>query len=702
MAKKIKGITIEIGGDVQPLNKALEGVNKKSRDLQSELRQVERLLKLDPHNTELVAQKQKLLGEAVSNTKTKLDTLKEAQKQVEEQFRRGEVGEEQYRALQREVIKAEQHLKDLEGQLGEVDNKLRDAGKAMKDFGEDSIQAGKSLTTKLTAPIVGVGGLAYKMAADIEDAMGATEQIYKDAADSMKSWADGLDSYYGIAKGEALEYGNMMGTMLINIGGLTEDQAAKQARTLIELAGDLTAMYGGTTADAVRALTGALKGNNTMLDNYGMAANDALIKTKAMEMGLYDGTGQMDLAAKQAATLALIMEQSGAAQGQAAREADGASGSMRGLWTELKNAASALGEELLPVITPLISEVKDLVAKFSDLSPEAKQIIILVGGLLAALGPLLIMIGSISTALGAIAPLFGAAAGAAGAAALPVLGIVAAVAALIAITVVLVKNWDKIKEFFVNLWEGVKDAFGAAWEWIKNLFLNYHPVGLVIKHWEEIKQFFIDLWESVKEAFGAAWDWIVDIFKKYSPYYLIYKNWDKIVGYFTGIKDKVVGVFDNLKNGIVDVWQGIWNGIKGFINKIIGGLNAMIRGMNKLKFDIPDWVPLIGGKTWGINIPQIPKLHTGTDYFTPPNGMEEGLAILKRGEQVIPPGQSPATQEVRHTGEITIRGVNNQGETVGAARLIIEGMKDPRARLAVDSALAQNRTGRLRPAGVSL
>jgi len=257
-------------------------------------------------------------------------------------------------------------------------------------------------------------------------------------------------------------------------------------------------------------------------------------------------------------------------------------------------------------------------------------------------------------------PILGALGGAIGAISAPVLAVVAAVAALAAGVYLVIKNWDKIKAFFVNLWEGVKNAFGAAWEWI------------------------------------------VDIFKKYSPYYLIYKNWDKIVGYFTGIKDKVVGVFDNLKNGIVDVWQGIWNGIKGFVNKIIDVMNSLIKGMNKLKWDVPDWVPLIGGKTWGINIPLIPKLHTGTDYFKRPAGMMEGLAILKRGEQVIPPGQSPAAQEVRHTGEITIRGVSNQGETVGAAKLIIEGMKDPRARLAVDNAIAQNRASRLRPAGVSL
>ena len=83
MAGTIKGITIDIGGNTAPLNKALEGVNKTSRDLQAELKQVERLLKLDPTNTELLSQKQKLLAESVDNTKQKLDTLKEAEKQVQ-------------------------------------------------------------------------------------------------------------------------------------------------------------------------------------------------------------------------------------------------------------------------------------------------------------------------------------------------------------------------------------------------------------------------------------------------------------------------------------------------------------------------------------------------------------------------------------------------------------------------------------------
>ena len=91
---KIKGLTIEIGGDTRLLTKALGEVNSKSRDLQSELKQVDRLLKLDPGNTDLITQKQKILAESVSNTSEKLKTLKEAEKQAQEQFAQGKIGEE--------------------------------------------------------------------------------------------------------------------------------------------------------------------------------------------------------------------------------------------------------------------------------------------------------------------------------------------------------------------------------------------------------------------------------------------------------------------------------------------------------------------------------------------------------------------------------------------------------------------------------
>lgn len=520
MASKIKGITIEIGGDTQKLSKALEDVNKKTRDVQSELRQVERLLKLDPKNTELLAQKQKLLADAVENSREKLDRLRTAQEQVNEQFRKGEINEEQYRAFQREVVKAEQDLKKFEKQLRETGLTAEQVGKKLQDAGQKMTDVGKKMSTYVTAPIVAAGAASFKMAADLQDAMGATEQIFKGAADSVKTWADNLESYYGIAEGEALEYANMMGTMLINIGGLTEEQAAKQAQTLIELAGDLTAMYGGTTADAVRALTGALKGNNTMLDNYGMAVNDAMIKTKALEMGLYDGTGQMDLATKQAATLALIMEQTGAAQGQAAREAEGASGSMRALVTEIKNLSTDIGEVLLPVIIPFIQKVKDIVGAFGELSPGAQKAIIAIAGIAAAIGPLLAIFGPTISAIGTLVTGLGTmstamAGGASIVAALtqafPVLGsvigaltgpiglVIAAIAGLIAIGVLLYKNWDGIKAFFINLWNKVKEITINAISSIKNAISGLVEAGknIVIGIWEGIKSMGTWLYDKV-------------------------------------------------------------------------------------------------------------------------------------------------------------------------------------------------------------
>lgn len=133
MANRIKGITIEIGGDTTGLKKALSDVDKSIRDTQSELKDVERLLKIDPRNTELLAQKQKLLTQAVADTKDRLETLKEAEKQVQEQFKQGKVSEDQYNALKREIVATEQAEKNLSGQLADTKNKLDDQNESLKD-----------------------------------------------------------------------------------------------------------------------------------------------------------------------------------------------------------------------------------------------------------------------------------------------------------------------------------------------------------------------------------------------------------------------------------------------------------------------------------------------------------------------------------------------------------------------------------------
>ena len=137
MANNIKGITIEIGGDTTKLDKALSGVNEEVRSTQAELREVNKLLKMDPKNTEALAQKQTLLKDAIAETKEKLDILKNAESQVQEQFKKGEVSEEQYRALKREIEKTSLELDDLEEAARQTDTAIEQLGKSSGLSGEE-------------------------------------------------------------------------------------------------------------------------------------------------------------------------------------------------------------------------------------------------------------------------------------------------------------------------------------------------------------------------------------------------------------------------------------------------------------------------------------------------------------------------------------------------------------------------------------
>lgn len=142
-AKTIKGLTIEIGGDTTKLGKALEDVNKKSVALSGELRDINKLLKLDPGNTDALAQKQKVLAEAVANSKEKLDILRKAEAQVQKQFERGEVSEEQVRALQREIISTTAALKKHEQQAAAVAQDLEKLGDGAGEAADGTEEAGK-------------------------------------------------------------------------------------------------------------------------------------------------------------------------------------------------------------------------------------------------------------------------------------------------------------------------------------------------------------------------------------------------------------------------------------------------------------------------------------------------------------------------------------------------------------------------------
>ena len=211
MSKNIKGITIEIGGDTTKLDKALSGVNKETRSLQNELRNVNRLLKMDPKNTELLNQKQQILKETISQTSEKLKVLKEAEKQVQQQFERGEVSEEQYRGLQREIIKTEQDLKNLEAQAGKSNDKIEEAASKFDKVGKKSTELGKKVMP-VSAAVAGVGAAGVGAAMELDNAYdtiivktGATGdklEGLKEAADNVFTDLPTTAEKAGIAIGE--------------------------------------------------------------------------------------------------------------------------------------------------------------------------------------------------------------------------------------------------------------------------------------------------------------------------------------------------------------------------------------------------------------------------------------------------------------------------------------------------------------------
>ena len=191
MADRLKGITIEIDGNTTGLSKALKNVNSEVSSTSAKLRDVERLLKLDPNNTELLAQKQKLLANQIQNTKSKLDTLKTAAEQAAEQMKSGDKeAEEQYEALRREIIHTEQNLNRLEAESEKTGNELKDAGKDGKKGLDDAGDAadrvsnkmrtlsnvGRKVGTALAAGLVAVGTAAVAAAKGLTDmAIGAAE-----------------------------------------------------------------------------------------------------------------------------------------------------------------------------------------------------------------------------------------------------------------------------------------------------------------------------------------------------------------------------------------------------------------------------------------------------------------------------------------------------------------------------------------------
>lgn len=676
MAGNIKGITIEIGGDTTKLDKALKDVNKSSRDLNKELRDIEKSLKFNPGNTELIAQKQRVLAESVENTKKKLDTLKTAQEQAKKALAEGKIGQDEYDALTREIIKTENQLKSLQGELDKTNSKWKDVGDKLQSTGDKMTKVGEGMTKGVTAPIAAIAGLSIAAFKEVDNGLdtvisktGATGEAAKSLEESFRNVASNMpasfdevgnaigevNTQFGLT-GEALEKASQQIIKFAQINGSDVTASTINAKQAIEKFGlsakDLdmvldsvtkTAQNTGVSTDKLFDIV--IKGSPQLkelglnfaqatelmgrMEQKGIDSNKALSyltraqadwakEGKSMTEGLQElqeklagatsNTEKIDIAAtafgKKGGAFMLEVLESGALNAdEFANAMEEAAGSVDSTWegmldpidlvkqamNNLKLSGSDLGTALQSVLLPTLEGAIGAFKKFADwfgkLSPETQQFIVKVGLIAAAIGPVLVVVGTLTDKLGKTIDFFSAGGAGAGLFAKaiafitsPAGMVVAAIAAIIAIGVLLYKNWDTIKakaeevwtaivEFLSGIWEGISSAWSAVWEGIKSTLLGIWEglKGVASTAFEGVKQAISTVWEGIKTATSTVWNVIKSILQN---------AWNGLKIIATAAFNGVKIVVETVWNAIKTVTTTIWNGIKSAVEAIWNGLKT--------------------------------------------------------------------------------------------------------------------------------
>lgn len=493
MASKIKGMTVEIGGNTAPLEKALKKVNETGRDLQQELYEVNKLLKLDPRNTELVSQKQKILASMLENTTQKLGALKTAEKQAQDQFKDGKISEEQYRELQREIINTELKLKSLEKAAKETNGALS-SDKALgnlKNIATGVAVAGAAAATAFAV----VGSEAMKN------------------ADELKKQSDVTG--ISVERLQELQYiGNNLG---VDLNTITD----AQAKLTKSMAGAKDGT--GAQADAFKALginvvdsNGQLRDSKVVMEEAITALSTMTNETErdAMAQQIF-GRGAMELnplikAGGQAlADLTKEARENGAVMsGEAVDSLDTLGDSTE----NLKSAFTSLIGEALAKLAPMLTDIINALIQIPEWLKENETMVtviaIAIGTLVAALIAYNVhaawatiqtwAITTATTAWGAAVAFLTS----------PITLVVLAIGALIAVGVLLWKNWD-----FIGT--KAKEIFGAIGKFIGGVFKG------IANGWIDTVNFLIKALNFMIKAF-------------LSPFNVLIKGWNDTVGKITG------------------------------------------------------------------------------------------------------------------------------------------------------------------------
>ncbi|KFI88938.1 hypothetical protein BSAE_0269 [Bifidobacterium pullorum subsp. saeculare DSM 6531 = LMG 14934] len=424
-------------------------------------------------------------------------------------------------------------------------------------------------SSAIVAKIGEIGKAAIDAAANLEQSIGGVDTVFKQNASQVHQWAQSAAQDLGLSQNSYNELATVIGSQLKN-AGMSMDDTASKTNELITLGADLSSMFGGTTTQAVEALSSALKGEMDPIEAYGVSLNDATLQAQAASMGIGDLYKAGDRNAKMQAILAAITAQTADATGNFAREADTAQGQQQRLNAMWENAQASLGQALLPVVTQVTQKLTEMVSWVQQNASWLTPLATVLGVVAAAI----IGVNAAMSAYAAVAAIVAVAQGAVNVAFLPVIAIIAAIAVAV---IALAANWDT-----------VKNAAGVAAQWISDRWNEL--CAWFQGAWNGIVGFFQGIWSNIQSAADSAGSAVSGAWN--SAVSVVQGAWNGVVGFFqniwngitSGVQNVVnkignafnnaVNAVKNAFNGVVSFVQGIWDTISGIIGSITSGVQG--------------------------------------------------------------------------------------------------------------------------------
>lgn len=281
---EIKGITIPIKGDATELQKALGKIRTEARDVDKELGYINKSLKFNPKNVDLWRQKQDVLNTAIKKTDDNLAKLRAEQEKLNSQ--KVEKNSNEYRELEREIIRCESKLKSYKKELQTIPTaKVRALAEGFKEVGAKMTAAGKTMTRNFTVPITAAFTLAANLGSDYEENLNKIDVAFGGSAEAVKDWANTAREQFGLSKVQATQAVSAFGALGKGIG-LSESDAAQLSTTLAGLSADLGSYFNVSTEESAKALEGIFTGEAEALKKFGVVMNETNLKQFAEDQGL--------------------------------------------------------------------------------------------------------------------------------------------------------------------------------------------------------------------------------------------------------------------------------------------------------------------------------------------------------------------------------------------------------------------------------